>query len=86
MPTMPGPYQFDSSISPQLRAKLDAAHIEYITSESLLRKYYGLANMHVPHGYNHPSEFTHTLIAEELGRRILSPQTPKPVTSTVNKK
>jgi hypothetical protein len=75
MPTMSAPYKFASSISPELRAKLDTAHIEYITSESLLAKYDGIAEMHVPHGYNHPSEFTHTLIGEELGRRILSPNT-----------
>jgi hypothetical protein len=73
MPMMPGRYHFASSLSPELRAKLDTAHIEYITSESLLQKYNGIAEMNVPHGYNHPSEFTHTLIGEELGRRILSP-------------
>ncbi len=73
MPTKSGPFQSASSLSPELRAKLDAAHIEYITSESLLQKSNGIAEMHVPHGYNHPSEFTHTLIGEELGRRILLP-------------
>ncbi|MFZ2160709.1 MAG: hypothetical protein WAW02_00695 [Sideroxyarcus sp.] len=72
MPTMLGPYQFASSISPELRAKLDAAHIEYISSETLLQKFNGVAEMHVLHGYNHPSEFTNTLIGEELNRRILS--------------
>ncbi len=72
MPTTSAPYQFSSSMSPALRTRLDTAHIEYITSESLLQKFNGVAEMHVPHGYHHPSEFTHTLIGEELGRRILS--------------
>lgn len=75
IPSMSAPYRFAASLSPELRAKLDAAHIEYITSESLLQKYNGVAEINVLHGYHHPSEFTHTLIGEELGRRILSPDT-----------
>lgn len=72
IPMMPSLYHFASSMSPELRTRLDLAHIEYIPSESLLQKFNGTAEMHVPHGYNHISEFTHTLIGEELGRRILS--------------
>ncbi|MCR4303434.1 MAG: hypothetical protein NUV63_04285 [Gallionella sp.] len=72
IPMMPSLYHFTSSMPPALRTKLDMAQIEYIASESFLQKFDGVAEMHVPHGYNHISEFTHTLIAEELGRRILS--------------
>jgi len=72
IPTMPSLHHFASSMSPALRTRLDTAHIEYITSESLLQKFNGVAEMHVPHGYHHISEFTHTLIGEELGRRILT--------------
>jgi len=72
IPMMPSLYHFTSSMPPALRAKLDMAHIDYIASESFLQKFDGVAEMHVPHGYNHISEFTHILIAEELGRMILS--------------
>jgi len=72
IPFMPSVYHFASSMPPPLRAKLDNAHIEYITSESLLQRYNGVAEMHVPHGYNHISEFTHMLIGEELVHRIMS--------------
>lgn len=72
IPTMPSRYHFASSMPPALRTRLDMAHIEYITSESLLQKFDGVAEIHVPNGYLHISEFTHTLIGEELGRRILS--------------
>ena len=72
IPTLPSEYHFAPSISPALRSRLDKAHIEYITSESLLQKYDGAAEMFVPHGYHHISEFTHTLIGTELGSRILS--------------
>lgn len=72
IPVMPSLYHFSSSMPSALRAKLDMAHINYIASESFLQKFDGVAEMHVPHGYNHISEFTHTLIAEELGRRILA--------------
>ncbi|OGC91539.1 MAG: hypothetical protein A2W25_03595 [candidate division Zixibacteria bacterium RBG_16_53_22] len=71
IPIMPSLYHFTSSMPAALRARLNKAHIEYITSESLLQKFNGAAEMHVPHGYNHISEFTHTLIAQELGHRIL---------------
>lgn len=71
IPMMPSRYHFTSSLSSALRTKLDNAHIEYIASETLLQKYSGAAEMHVPHGYNHISEFTHTLIGMEIGQRLL---------------
>ena len=71
IPTMPKPYHYASSLSPALRKRLDAAHVEYISSESLLQKFDGMAEMHVPHGYHHISEFTHILIGMEIGHRML---------------
>jgi hypothetical protein len=76
IPWMPSRYHFASSMSPELREKLDKAHIEYITSESLFQKFNGIAEMHAPHGYHHISDFTHTLIGAELGNRILSEVAP----------
>jgi GDSL-like Lipase/Acylhydrolase family len=71
IPTMPKLYHYASSLSLSLRKKLDAAHVEYISSESLLQKFDGVAEMHVPHGYHHISEFTHTLIGMEIAQRML---------------
>jgi lysophospholipase L1-like esterase len=70
IPTRPGPDQFASSVPPELRERLNAAGIEFVSAESLLAPYAGIAEMHVPHGHQHISEFTHTLIGAELGRRL----------------
>jgi lysophospholipase L1-like esterase len=70
IPTRPGPEQFASSVPPELRERLQAAGVEFIAAESLLAPYAGVAEMHVPHGHQHISEFTHTLIGAELGRRL----------------
>lgn len=58
------PYKFESSIS-------FSKDFEYIGSRELLEPFRGAAEVHVPHGHNHISEFTHALIGAELGRRIL---------------
>ena len=71
IPTMPKSYKYASSLSPALRKRFEAAHIEYISSESLLHRFEGVAEIHVPHGYHHISEFTHTLIGMEVGEKML---------------
>jgi hypothetical protein len=70
IPMRPGPEQFASSFAPELRERMKAAGVEFVPSEALLAPYAGIAEMHVPHGHQHISEFTHTLIGAELGRRI----------------
>jgi hypothetical protein len=50
--------------------------IELIDSHNLLQKYEGAAELHVPHGHNHISEFTHSLIGIEVGQRLLSADAP----------
>lgn len=65
-------HRFASSLSSVLREKLDAANIEYISSETYLQDFDGIAEIHVPHGSRHISEFTHTLVGAEIGRRILT--------------
>lgn len=57
-------YRFDSSISL-------SKDFEYIGSRELLEQFGGAAEVHLPHGHNHISEFTHALIGAELGKRIL---------------
>ena len=70
IPTRPAEEQFASSVPPELRERMKAAGIEFVAAESLLAPYAGLVEMHVPHGHQHISEFTHTLIGAELGRRL----------------
>jgi lysophospholipase L1-like esterase len=45
--------------------------VELVSSRDLLDEFDGAVELHVPHGHRHISEFTHALIAVELGRRIL---------------
>lgn len=66
------PYSFDSSVPQALREKLAAARVELIDSRPLLQGYEGIAELHLPHGHGHVSEFTHTLIGLEIGRRLLA--------------
>ncbi len=70
IPGRPGPHQYASSMPPPLRERLKAAGIEHVPSEALLADFTGAAEMHAPHGHQHISEFTHTLIGVEIGRRL----------------
>ena len=72
IPMFPGRYRYESSVPPALLARLVAARVEYISSQSMLQKFDGVAEMHVPHGYHHISEITHTLIGMEIGQRLLA--------------
>jgi hypothetical protein len=45
--------------------------MELVSSRELLGEFDGAAQLHVAHGHRHISEFTHTVIGVELGRRIL---------------
>jgi len=72
IPVMKGVRQFGSSFPNEMLDALRTAHIELITSDSLLQDFRGAVEIHVPHGAHHISEFTHALIGVELGGRILS--------------
>lgn len=71
IPQHAGPQSVASSLPPELASRLKAAGIEYVSSDSLLADFDGGPEMHVPHGHQHISEFTHTLIGVEVGRRLL---------------
>jgi hypothetical protein len=64
IPRRVSPYQFSESMSFN-------TNVEQVASKDLLDPFQGAAEMHVPHGHNHISEFTHALIGVELGKRIL---------------
>ena len=61
------PYRAAQSIPAGLKA-------ETIASSELLAPFQDAAEMHVAHGHNHISQFTHALIGVALGKRILESQ------------
>ena len=71
IPVRVGPYRYKSSVPQALLDRMMASRVEYISSASLLEKYDGAAEMHVPNGHQHISEFTHTLIGVEIGRHLI---------------
>ena len=70
IPVRPGALQFGSSLPAGMAERLRASGVELILSGDLLAPYQGTAEMHVPNGQQHISEFTHTLIGVEIARRI----------------
>ena len=62
---------FASSLQPAMLQRLQAAGVEYVASGDLLGPFAGAAETHVPHGHQHISEFTHTLIGVEVAKRVL---------------
>ena len=58
---------FPEALRPTAQQYSDA----FVDSLSLLKPYAGAAELHVPHGHNHISEFSHALIGVEVGDRIL---------------
>jgi hypothetical protein len=71
IPNFGGKYRSFSSIPASMGDRLRTSGIELIDSGSLLGPYQGIAEMHLPNGYHHISEFSHTTIALELGRRVV---------------
>ena len=65
IPQAVSPYKFQQSVAFEKR------DLELVSSIELLKPFEGAAEVHLPHGHNHISEFTHALIGAELGRRIL---------------
>jgi hypothetical protein len=70
IPRRTGPHRFAPSIPAELAARLKAAGVELIESAALFAPFDGVAELHVPNGQQHISEFTHTLIGVEVARRL----------------
>ena len=64
------PFGYASSMPEELRKRLTAARVEYVSSESMFEPFDSVMEMHLPHGHRHISEFTHAMIAIEVGRRL----------------
>ena len=77
IPTVKAPYRYQSSLPPALVERLSKARIEYISSRALLEEFDGTAEIHRIHGDHHITEFTHTLLGAEIGRRLIATRTAK---------
>ena len=60
-----------SSFPGALRATAVRHSDAFVDSEVVFGEYAGVTELHLPHGHNHISEFSHALIAVETGRKIL---------------
>lgn len=72
VPVYEGRFRALSSLYPAFRERLQAARVEFLSSDAMLQGFNGVAELHVTGGTHHISEFTHALIGAELGRRILA--------------
>ncbi|HWA38990.1 MAG TPA: GDSL-type esterase/lipase family protein [Burkholderiales bacterium] len=70
IPRRPAAHRFTPSIPDAMAERLKAAGVELIEAAALLGPYEGAAELHVPNGHQHISEFTHTLIGVEIARRV----------------
>jgi hypothetical protein len=70
IPRPDAPYRMLESVPPAALEALGDAQPEFVGSRALLGEVDGAAQLHLPNGHHHISEFTHTLIGVELGRRI----------------
>jgi lysophospholipase L1-like esterase len=61
-----------TSFSPSLFKTIINYSDGYVASDSLLADYAGVAELHVPHGHRHISEFTHTLLGVSVAKIIRS--------------
>lgn len=71
VPRKPDHYRISESLPASVLQAFSEMQTEFVSSRSLLGDFDGAAEMHVLHGHNHISEFTHALIGVELGRRIV---------------
>jgi lysophospholipase L1-like esterase len=65
------PYRLRASLPPSALKRIAEVEAEVIEAQPLFAEFEGAAELHVPGGHRHISEFAHALIAVELGRRIL---------------
>jgi hypothetical protein len=70
IPRFAGRYRFDPAMPSPLPEKLVQSGVELVDSRTLFGAYAGVAELHVPRGAQHISEFAHALIGLETGRRL----------------
>jgi hypothetical protein len=77
IPQRAGPEAIASSLPQPLKDRLAKGGIELVSSEQLLGRFAGGPEMHVAHGHQHISEFTHSLIGVEIAQRVLDGAKPR---------
>jgi lysophospholipase L1-like esterase len=70
IPARPGEHRFAPSLPEAMAARLKTAGVELIEAQALFAPFQHAAELHVPNGHQHISEFTHTLIGAEIARRV----------------
>lgn len=60
----------DSSFPHVLKARIDQLSDAYVDSSALLAEYQGVAELHLPHGSQHISEFSHVTLGVDAARQI----------------
>ena len=72
IPQIAGAGRIKTSFSGSLLETIANYSDAYIVSDSLLADYIGVAELHVPHGHRHISEFTHTILGVAVANKIES--------------
>ncbi len=72
IPALSAENQFVSSILDDVRNDVRGASHKLIESVEILGRYRNLTEIHVPHGHNHISEFTHTMLGTATASVILT--------------
>jgi len=62
----------DYSLAPSMLEKLPEMSDGFVDSHALLADYFGIAETHMPHGAQHISEFTHTVLGFDAAKQIES--------------
>ncbi len=70
IPTMKNNSMFKSSFPDSMSEKIINVCNAYIDSDSLLNDYNGVAQVHMPNGARHISEFTHTFLGVAAAKKI----------------
>jgi hypothetical protein len=60
----------ESSFPHVLKARIDELSDAYVNSSALLAEYQGVAELHLPHGSQHISEFSHTILGVSAAKQI----------------
>lgn len=71
IPTMTRQTNFSSSVPADMIAIFRTNSHIFVSSEEILGPYHNLIELHVPHGHNHISEFSHAILGATVGSAIL---------------
>ena len=59
-----------SSLPPSIQDKVSDSNVARIDGASLMRDYAGIAEIHLPHGHRHISEFAHVMLGVAAAKQI----------------